>query len=369
MKSILIITKAFFPEISPRSFRATELAKEFARQGHRVEVYLPQKRDGHLKIEKDYNITLKAYGPLTWKPLVIKGGRIRRLLSKIIQRSATWLFEYPDIEIVKRLPKIINIEKHYDIIISIAAPHSIHWAVSRALKKNKNLSRLWVADCGDPYMGAILETFKKPFYFKYMEKDFCLNADFITVPTEGAKEAYYPEFRHKIRVIPQGFNFEEVITCKEEPCNPVPTFAYAGSLAFKGMRNPERLLHYLSKKDSAFRFHIYSNSSLNVIHKYRETLGNKVIVHRGKERIPLLYELSKMDFLINFDNGTERQLPSKLIDYALTGRPILNIHPLNPNIELANQFLKKNYEAQYAVNNLERYNIKNVVFQFMTLKR
>ena len=36
---ILIITQAFYPGISPRSFRATELAKELARQGDDVTVY------------------------------------------------------------------------------------------------------------------------------------------------------------------------------------------------------------------------------------------------------------------------------------------------------------------------------------------
>ena len=41
-KRILIVGRTFFPEQSPRSFRTTELAKEFARQGHQVEVLLPQ---------------------------------------------------------------------------------------------------------------------------------------------------------------------------------------------------------------------------------------------------------------------------------------------------------------------------------------
>jgi len=35
MTKILIVSNAFYPEISPRSFRTTELAKELSRQGHK----------------------------------------------------------------------------------------------------------------------------------------------------------------------------------------------------------------------------------------------------------------------------------------------------------------------------------------------
>lgn len=35
-RKILIISRSFYPMNSPRSFRTTELAKEFARQGHEV---------------------------------------------------------------------------------------------------------------------------------------------------------------------------------------------------------------------------------------------------------------------------------------------------------------------------------------------
>ena len=40
-KRILIISSAFYPFNSPRSFRTTELAKEFARRGHQVKVITP----------------------------------------------------------------------------------------------------------------------------------------------------------------------------------------------------------------------------------------------------------------------------------------------------------------------------------------
>ncbi len=40
--------------------------------------------------------------------------------------------------------------------------------------------------------------------------------NYITVPIEEAREAYYEEFRNKIRVIPQGFDFSDVQLAKYE---------------------------------------------------------------------------------------------------------------------------------------------------------
>lgn len=39
---ILIVSGFFYPTNTPRAFRTTELAKEFARCGHEVTVMIPQ---------------------------------------------------------------------------------------------------------------------------------------------------------------------------------------------------------------------------------------------------------------------------------------------------------------------------------------
>ena len=47
MKKVLIISKAFYPEISPRSFRTTQLANELVRQGCDVTVMLPNLNESY----------------------------------------------------------------------------------------------------------------------------------------------------------------------------------------------------------------------------------------------------------------------------------------------------------------------------------
>src|SRR5690606_30622624 len=101
----------------------------------------------------------------------------------------------------------------------------------------------WIADCGDPFMGNKFRT--RAFYFKYVEKWFCRKADFLSVPIEGAIQAYYPEFKEKIKVIPQGFNFKDFAIPESVPNNPLPTFIYAGTF-YPGLRDPTSFLEYLA---------------------------------------------------------------------------------------------------------------------------
>jgi hypothetical protein len=55
-KKLLIVTHGFYPEQSPRSFRATELAKEFCRQGHQVSIIAPYREGVEDLIKKVYGI-------------------------------------------------------------------------------------------------------------------------------------------------------------------------------------------------------------------------------------------------------------------------------------------------------------------------
>ena len=43
-KKILMVSDACYPELSPRAFRTTELARELAREGHRVTLLIPNRQ-------------------------------------------------------------------------------------------------------------------------------------------------------------------------------------------------------------------------------------------------------------------------------------------------------------------------------------
>lgn len=363
-KKILIVSRSFYPQISPRSFRTTELAKELARQGHAVEVITPRDPKLHDQFEREHGLVLKNLGIPKWKPLYVKQKEPFRFFSRLLKRIGDQFLFYPEIELLWLVKKSLLKESGHDMLISIAAPHSVHWGVAKALKKNPLIAKKWVADCGDPFMLAENSVYKRPFYFKRFEKNFCRRADIITVPVKDAAHGYYPEFRKKIKVIPQGFRFEEVRK-PAPPNNEVPTFAYAGTLVPK-RRNPKPLLDFLLEKKYSFRFFIYSKNHY-LVKDYAKNHPDKVFLKNTVPRDELLWELGKTDFVINFENVGNTQAPSKLIDYAILGKPILSIKPGQLDKNAVEKFMKGNYSESLEVKNIEQYRIERVAKSFIKL--
>lgn len=362
MKKILIITNGFYPENSPRSFRATELAKELVRQGHAVKVITHPKK-GVEEFCFQNGILFKSLGNLTWSEPIVKGTGIIRLFWRFVTRMSLLLFEYPKIQLVFLIKKALKNEQGYDALISIAVPYPIHWGVARIW--SKKIAKVWIADCGDPYMGQENDTFKPAFYFKWVEKWFCKKADYLTVPTEKSIAGYYSEFHSKIKVIPQGFRFEDAKLYHGEKENSKIIFGYAG-MFIPGRRDPSEFLDYLNKLqfDKPFEFHIYTTTPQFV----EPFVKNPRIVL--KELIPrekLLFELSKMDFVVNFENVGNTQTPSKLIDYLIIDKPVLSIKYGDLKPTKINEFLEGNYNQKMILPNKEIYRIENVASKFIVL--
>ena len=366
-KRVLIISKAFYPEITPRSFRATELAKEFSKQGHDVTVLIDDKGFDYSDFSAEHTVRIKHYGKLRCKPL--KASRIRIIgdLKRKFGRLLFMLFDYPNIEISWRLKAALKKESGYDLAISIAVPYPIHWGMAWARTAGHRIAETWVADCGDPFMGNTLESFRYPFYFKYIEKWFSRKADYISIPTAGAMGSYYKEFHPKIKIIPQGFDLSDISLYKGNNPSERIQFAYAGGVSASGVRSPIKLIQYLISQKQDFTFVVFATQGASYLRELAANAEGRIEVRDPLPRKQLLYELSKMDFLVNLDNGTLHQMPSKLIDYSLTGRPILNIYGENPDFKLVEQFLKRDYSGALTIENIDQYKIENVVKQFLNL--
>lgn len=286
------------------------------------------------------------------------------VMSRILSRLLMWLFEYPAIGEMIAVKRMLKNENNYDLLISFAVPYPVHWGTAWARSEKWPIAKTWIADCGDPYMGDVLDSFRKPFYFGYLEKWFCRKAEYISIPIESAKPGYYVEFRNKIKIIPQGFNFE-LDRPKENQCRKtIPEFAYSGSF-LKGIRDPGRLLQSLIKTDQPFKFYVFTNQP-DVLEDFQSILNEKLIVMPYIERPELMKKLSSMDFLINFDNNTSLNVPSKLIDYAITNRPVLNVDK-NFTFETILAFLKGDYSKRMLMPDPRQYHIKNVSKLFLDL--
>lgn len=363
-KNFVIVSQRIFPAQSPRSFRATELAKELARQGHRVTLYAVLGKYDYKTFESVNNIKVKNIGRLLFAKANSDVDIRFTLLDKILYKILNKILEFPDIELMFKIPGILKKEKNVDCLITVAIPFPLHWGA--ALAKTiypKRFPKKWIADCGDPYMG---NKFSKPyFYFGYLEKWFCRKVDYISVPVEEARPAYYEEFHEKIKIIPQGFNLDEIPKVDGVENNDVPTFAYAGTF-YKGVRDPKLFLRYITSLDKEFKFIIFSPGN-SFIETYKEILDRRIELKPFIARKELLNFLVKTDFVVNFENSSDVHSPSKLIEYALIEKPILSIRCDQIEENIINEFLEGKYDQGLVIANLQQYDIKNVATKFVEL--
>lgn len=362
---ILVITQHIFPIQTPRSLRSTELIKELANQGHDITCYAVLGKYDYSDFTKKYNIKLKNI-PLKYAfvPYTSDGVPKRTLVDKVLTKLLQRKFTFPDIEFYNIIPSILKKDYDYDLLLSIGAPHQIHWGCAKAKKLNpEKFPKKWIADCGDPFMNNGNNNY--PNRFEKQERNFCSLCDYITVPVSEAIKGYYPEFKEKIKVIPQGFNFN-LESSLNEIKNSIPTFAYSG-MFYKDIRNPKKLMDILCDIKEDFRFHIFSPYHELVL-PYKKLLGDKLILHKSIPRKRLLEELKKMDFVLNLKNSNSpNQIPSKLIDYAIVQKPILNLDPNEIEPTFIKEFLVGNYKNQFIVNNVQQYHISNVVKKLLDL--
>lgn len=358
MKIVLIGSRCY-PVSAPRANRTTELAKEFAKRGHEVVLYALLGDFDYTQISKETNIRFMNLGKTRWG-LRSNTGSSANAFTRVLTFFLKRIVLFPECLMFPMVKKAIANEGNIDLLLTVANPHIVHMAASMS---NLGKVKSWIADCGDPFMGNPVKKF--PFYFKYIEKRWCKKCDYITIPIKEAQTAYYEEFHSKIRVIPQGFDFTNP-SLKEYKKREIPTFGYSG-IFYKGIRDPSNFLNYLLSVKEPFKFVCFTKPGF--LEKYKDDLGDRLEIHNYIPRNELLMELSQMDFLINISNDSGVQRPSKLIDYALTKRPILNISSVFSKREQTafEEFFVGDYKQRYVINDIERYNIVNVADQFLSL--
>lgn len=373
---IAIVTAYYYPLNVPRAFRATELAREFARMGHAVTVYnainVLDTEGNLLSKELTYpnNLLLKNLGVDQWKSCKKGTNNVPFVIKKVFaffRKITYYFFTNSWMSFYARFNQTLYFDDKYDLLISIGLPFAIHWGVSNKIH-GRNVANCYIADYGDPF-SKYNKTIKVAKYFSWIEKRAIDKFDYITIPIEKALNSYtWLKERNKIKVIPQGFNFEEIRLGEYSP-NEQITFAYAG-LFYSDIRNPKSFLNFLCECDFDFRFIIYTDidvmDSYMCIMPYIEKLGNKIVLKPVIPRLDLIYQLSMMDFLININNAVSNQNPSKLIDYSLAKRPIFSLSQDAFERERFLNFCKHKYDSKDLLD-VTPYNIKNVACQFLKL--
>lgn len=357
--NILLITGDYFPIKSPRSLRATELSKELVVQGHMVDVLTHKDIVFHKDFENQFGVQIINFHYKKWQTYLGKT-IIGNLLFKII--SKIYLFHYYFL-----VRQSIDKLKSYDAVITVSVPFPLAWGLA-SLKRNKIKDKfgVWIADLGDPFMlNKGLKS--KPFFlFHYFEWNMLKKANYITIPFIEMKSQFYKRFHNKLFIVPQGVPIGVPISIYQE-FKPIK-IGFSGYM-YKGSRDIFTLIDYLISQEYDFQFYIYTNQR-ELFAPYDKFIGVQLLLFDYVEREKLILELSKLDFLVavNFDsfNNQITAYPSKLIDYALSQRPILMYENCSLPLKVIEEFMNYNFSSRTKVD-LEKYNIKTVVSQFVQL--
>ncbi len=353
---ILIVHTQYHPAINPNVFRWSAIAEYWTQQGQEVHVLCTHRsgtpketvindvrvhRVGHASLlDMLYNLLgmTKRRGELGGERYVNKGrwrGIIERMMD-ITWRNIYW----PDGSCVwyfsgRKRALMLQKQYNYDAIISISQPFTAH-LIAAAIKKQFPLIR-WVMDIEDPF-SFVKEIFVNNHYvyqrfnYKKEEQLFSLS-DAISVTVERTRQRYlqyFPQFINKIKVTPPLYVIPAVGSAFKKEPNAIH-LAYFGAF-YNPIRTPDvllKLFHQIHHKAPHIKLILHFFGEIppvfQNIFKHYQNLLPSLRLHGLVPRAQAAAAMKSIDFLVNVGNTTDYHLPSKCVDYIMSGKPIINL--------------------------------------------
>lgn len=352
---ILLITAWYFPFTHPRPHRWTALAEYWAAQGHTVHVVTARQRAApHATRHKGVQIHRVGFDSLKELFYFFKGdgsarGRVGAPVRKPgrLERFFNFLYKkvwkntcFPDDACLWYWPakrKIMSLmeTEQMDLVCSVSLPFTgqlLGRAVHRRYPK-----AFWLADIGDPFS---FEGFPLNNRFLYgrlnrrLERLILEQANAVVVTTALAKTQYARVFgsasvRH-MHVIPPLLHPAPETPVQVPAISAIPLkIGYFGAL-YAPVRTPcafldllEMTLEHLPDANALLEVHFYGE----IFPEFYEVLQRQPLVrlHGLQSRETVRAAMQEMDILLHIGNQTSFQLPSKAVEYAASGKPVLNL--------------------------------------------
>jgi len=364
----LIISYSYRPLAGPRAFRWSALAEHWAANGVHVDVITAPKpgllleetvagvqvhRVGGTLVDR-LRSQLKKSDPYVDKRLEqaaagessSSGANPQSLIARAasILHHGIWKHVWwPDSSClwqlaVMRRAKQLLARNRYDAIVTSSPSFSAHLAGYRLKKSHPGTT--WLVDIGDPFCFAEdAVPNNRRLYGKWnftFERRVFRRADSVSVTTQQTADqyaAFFPESAGRINVVPPLVPEAPASDGTREvfPDDSRIRLVYAGSL-YRHIRRPEFLLGLFRRLlDTPLRdrleLHFFGNTEncRESFLPYADLLDNRIFVHGLVDRDRALRALWEGDVLVNISNRNRYQLPSKVVEYAGTGQPIINI--------------------------------------------
>lgn len=357
---LLVISFSYRPALNARAFRWTALAEKLAADGARVDVvtaWVPgaperetvngvrvhragwrclERMRVRLQRQRTGARTAADAGTASAPRRLLAG--LRNLLVVHVWRNIYW----PDTSVLWYFParslaaSLVNSEA-YDAVVSVA-PTFTAVLVGRHATRNGRKTR-WIMDLGDPFS---LQEESPPnnaalygALNRFVERRALRAAAAVSVTNEATRELYasaFPESAHKLTVIPPLLSVPEAAAASPFPNQEnVLRLVFVGTL-YKGLRAPDFLIRAfaaLVERNTGphLELHFYGDSSAcgESFAALPDLIGRHVFLQGVVDRRVVAAAIEHGDVLVNIGNATTHQLPSKLVEYVASGKPILNI--------------------------------------------
>ena len=367
---ILLLSYWYAPARHPRAFRWTSLAAYWARKGWSVDVVcsggsgLPgeERIDGVRVFRAGGAITGAIRNRFGKSGRIDRpgdrgpGGQTRLLPEKHSTPPATaflrWINDtlwrrvwWPDYACLWYFPALKKaaalLEKNrYDGLITTSDPFTGHLA---GLSLHRRFPRLpWVVDIGDPFILQKTTPMNNLFLYDRLnhrvEKRVLEGARGVTVTSPFTLEEYreaFPESGTKITVAPPLLSTKGA---EDKGPGPFPDdgkirLVFVGTL-YRKVRSPAFLLRLFerlldSPVGEKLELHFFGNINdcEDFFEPYGSLLGGRIFLHGVVERSLALQATAAAGILVSIGNVTSHQLPSKVVEYAAAGKPILHLSP------------------------------------------
>ena len=368
---VLVISQQFPPASSPRAIRWGAVVEPWVRAGDRVDVICGAQAVPSTDSEMEGLRIFSTGGQVVdrWRNRLLRQARSsdremarpetsqsllrRRTTYGRFARSVVWVknhtwkhLHWPDSACMWALAACRQASRlvagnRYDAMITVSNPYSCHLVGLHVRRRCSELP--WLVDLGDPFSELTSEpTNNLRLYSKAnrrLESRVLDAADEVSVTTQETAVSYanaFPTVAEKIHVIPPVLALPpqpnsvqaDVGTSEHQQSRKL---IFAGSL-YRTIRNPGPLLHLFSRvleqpqtRDLELHFYGRVDDCRDVFHSFRDLLGRKVVIHGPVDREVVWQQMHTAHALVNIGNATRTQLPSKVLEYAATGRPILNV--------------------------------------------
>ncbi|EOP16790.1 MULTISPECIES: hypothetical protein [Bacillus] len=341
MKRVVVISYWYYPENVARAFHVKGIVSSLIKDGYHVDLVLPKnamyQEIGNKNLD---NITLHQVKPGILLHKEKNRWDVNRNIlnsshSNLLTRGFKKLYDvliWPDRTIewainAYRYVKKNKLHSNGIAMVTVGLPVSTH-ITGHLLKKDAPHLK-WIADYGDPFSYNPDREIRK--YDRFLESRILNNVDSIVIPTESAIDCYTSLGVNKsqIHVIPQLFE-EAQGESNYEVDKDKFNIMYAGSF-YKGIRSPVEFIHGLilaSEKNPKIQFHYFGNT--NALEEFLRLEGLDInmlpiTVNTFKDRNEIISIMKRMDLLINLNNKSTSQIPSKIIDYLYADKRILNV--------------------------------------------